>query len=69
MKAVMIENFRDNNGDFPTNMICSDCGKQSEVYAELQSDNGNPIIRLCKTCISKYEQNINTTIIEECRRI
>lgn len=68
MKNVVLENFRDNMGNFPTDIICNDCHKQSEVYVEIQLDNGSPLIRLCKTCISKYEQDINRTIINECKK-
>lgn len=64
----MLENFRDNNGDFPTNVFCSDCNKQSEVYVEIQSEDGIPMMRLCKTCISRYERDINRTIINECKK-
>lgn len=64
----MLENFRDNNGDFSTEIVCSHCLKQSEVYVEMQTDSGSPLMRLCKTCISSFEDDINTTIINECKK-
>lgn len=62
----MIKNFRDNKGNFPTEAICDDCCKQSEVYICLHV--GVSKINICKSCISKYESDINKTIIEECKK-
>lgn len=67
MKNVILENFRNEIGDFTTDIICSDCNKPSEVYIETQTDNGSPLIRLCKTCINMYSNMIDKAIIKKCK--
>jgi len=66
MKIVTVCNFRDENGDFNNDIICSNCHKKTEVYTELQSDQGSPLSRLCKTCLSVCIEKINQEIITEC---
>jgi len=65
LKAVALENFRNENGDFPSENKCSNCNTSSEVYIEIIR--GGPIMRLCKGCLSDYIEMIDKCYVNEMR--
>jgi hypothetical protein len=59
LKEVVVENFRNEDGDFPSNLRCSNCNCSSEVFIEIVK--GGPILRLCKGCLTNYIERIDKT--------
>jgi len=52
-------NFRNEDGYFPTDLRCSQCGDCSEVFIEIVRS--GPILRLCKGCLTGYINIIDKT--------
>ena len=53
----IIDNFRDENGDFPTNIKCS-CERTTSVY--LTFGDG---FKVCKGCLSEMTDILNEKIL------
>ena len=52
LNPVVVWNFRTPEGNFPTNLRCSQCNGSSEVFVEIIR--GGPLLRLCKGCLTDY---------------
>jgi len=57
MFVKILKNFRTEEGDFPTNIKCDICNKQSSVYISL-----NTVI-ICKSCLSEMILVLDSRIL------
>lgn len=67
MKHVIYKNYRNKDGEYPTYIKCGYCGKSSESYVEIKSNDDALYIRLCKGCLSKFIDDINNDMINDCK--
>ena len=63
LKEVIVENFRNSEGNFPSNEECSRCNGLSEVYVEIIK--GGPVIRLCKGCLTDCISKIDKAYVDK----
>jgi len=59
LKSNVLWNFRKTDGEFPTDLRCSNCNCSAEVFIEIFKS--SPILRLCKGCLTKYINDIDVT--------
>ena len=55
---MIVENFRNADGGFDTDIECDECGYQTEVYVDVQGT------VLCKGCLNGLISLIDRRIVE-----